>query len=140
MSLSKKYESASDAYGMARKHKHNLNKLFNECNSRADKKYRLLSPAFVPNLNKIENLGVGIRYDVNFKTAFKRQSVRETFFNGPISGVVLDGSFRKEFFDETIELYERASKIYGVRFKKHWASTGEEAGRVDQYIKSKIIK
>jgi len=53
MSLSKKCESASDAYEMARKYKHNLNKLFNKCNSRADKKYRLLSPAFIPNLNKI---------------------------------------------------------------------------------------
>ncbi len=140
MSLSNKNESALDAYKILIGCQHNLTKLYKVCLCRAAKKYRIISPSFVQKLAKIDNLKIGIRYDLNFKTAYKKQSLRELFFDGPVSGVVLDDSFRKEFFEEAIKLYKRASKLYGVRFAKHGASTAADAGKVDDYIKTKIVK
>ncbi|MDD5044863.1 MAG: hypothetical protein PHU91_03990 [Candidatus Omnitrophica bacterium] len=140
MSLSNKYELASQAYEILRRHQHDLSNLYKECLSRGRRKYRIISPSFEPKLAKIDNLGIGIRYDLDFKTAYKRQSFRELFVDGPVSSVVLDDSFRKDFLKETTNLYKRARKIESIRFAKHHISTGDDAGRVENYIRTKIIR
>lgn len=139
MSLSKKNESASKAYRIIRGHKHNLINLYKECLSRGGKKCRVISPRFSSKVEKIENVGVGIRYDMDFKTAYKRQSLKELFIDGPISAVVLDNAFRKEFFHEAFEIYKRASKVRSRRFAKHLGCTGDKIGKIEDYIRN-IIK
>jgi hypothetical protein len=141
MSLSKRAESANGAYGVLRRHLHNLNALYQECLSRARGRYRIITPSFTSKLVKIANLGVGIRYDLDLMTAYRRQSPREKILvDGPVSEVILNDSFRKEFVRETIKLYRQASKIHDARFAKHKWATMESVGKVDNYIRTQIVR
>jgi len=140
ISLSERQERAEEVYNIMIKFKHNLKKLFKECKERAGGKYRICSKSFIPEVDKIEKLGVGIRYDLDFTTAYKKQSFKELFVNGPISSVVLDSSFRNKFWNETLNLYKRAGKIYNTRFNKHRIIRLSDSGKVDKYIRAKIMK
>jgi len=140
MSLSKRKERAEEAYNIARKFSHNLMKLFEECKKRAEGKYKICSKSFIPEIDKIEKLGIEIRYDLDFKIAYKKQSFRELFVNGPISSVILDSSFHEKFWHETINLYKKTNKIYGIRFKKHRLILFSNSGKIDEYIRTKIMK
>ncbi len=140
MSLSNNKESASDSYKSLRNHQHDLTGLAKECISRAGRKHKIISPAFMIGLAKIDKLGVGIRYDLDFKTAYKKQTIRELFVDGPVSGVVLDDSFRKDFFRGTLFVLKKANLVNKIKFSKHLCCTLADAGKVEDYIRTKIIK
>ena len=121
-----------------RKCSHDLVKLAQLCSSRADGRYRIVTPKFRQSLRRINDLGIGLRYDLDFKTAYKAQTVSELYGDGPVSGVVLDDEFRRSTLGEVANLCERARRIRERRFEKHKGHTLSEGSRIEAYIRRLI--
>ncbi len=137
--LSKKNETAKDIYKIALNCRHNIEKLIEECKRRSNGRYRICNKAAFERIKKIEKLGIGIRYDLNMKMAYKNQSFAEwATGTGPVSGVVIDEDFHKLMHKDLLFFVALAKRVCNKRLKGHNITSGDRIGDVHDYIK-KII-
>ena len=97
---------------------------------------RSSAPPYAADFAKINRLSVGIRYDLDFKTEYKSQSLTEKFNgDGPISGVVLNQAFREDMHQEAIQIHKRALKIQKSILGKHCAMMMSNLDVVEDYMR-----
>jgi hypothetical protein len=134
--LSKQSETARDAYKSALNCRHNLEKLVNQCKARAGNSYRICTRATLKRLQRINRLGIGIRYDVDMKTAYKQQTLAEVYSGeGPVSGVVVSDEFHKQVRHDIASLMAHARRIREKRLAKHSGGILSDMIKVEDYIR-----
>lgn len=119
ISLSKKEESIEALNAILEKD-NDLDSLYSECISRSKDRTQLISPSFVPMLAEIDKFGGNIIYNKNIRTIYEKIAREEWFIDGPLSA--LDSNLKRKLLTETIGLYRRAERLYGVNFACHEAT------------------
>ncbi len=141
IALSKRDESAEDAYKSARKCNHNLEELVNQCKSRSGTRYRICTKPMIERLIIIDKLGIGIRYDVDMKTALKKQSFEERLTgDGPVSGVVDSEDFHELVKQDVFYLIRLSRRISKKRLSKHSGGLVLNMAKVEDYIRKIMAK
>jgi len=137
--LSKRDEDPKKAYNAARRCSHNIEKLVNGCKARSSGRYRICTKAMLERFQKIDKLGIGIRYDLEMKTAYKMQKPEEVFTeSGPVSTVLLDYDFHTETWKDIITLMDTYNNISEKRFAKHRGHVMSRLGEIEAYVR-KIV-
>ncbi|OAQ20037.1 hypothetical protein [Thermosulfurimonas dismutans] len=137
--LSKKDETAKEAYIVARKCSHNLSKIIAECKERANGKYRICTKQTFERIQKIDKLGIGVRYDLDMKTAYKKESFTERITGtGPVSGVIIDEEFQEDMKNDFLHFVRLAKRVWDKRLKGYNIILGSRIKEINDYINSII--
>ncbi len=126
--LSKRDESAEEAYKAARNCGHNLEKLIKECKLRSEKRYRICSKETMDRLCYIEKFRIGIRYNFDMKTADRSS----------ISKGVLDDNFHEEIYKDLSSFLKIVRRISYNRFLKHQAIRGDKLSELENHLHSLV--
>lgn len=135
IALSGRTESAKEVYRRAVGCKHDLRKLLEGCSSRAQGRYRIGVKILRDRLLRVNELGVGIRYEADFMAAMRCESPAERAGNsGLVTGVILDDEFVAMFQQDSTVLMKLAIRINKKRLGKHKAVTGKNIGVLEKCV------
>lgn len=139
--LSKRSEKPEDAYSAAKKCSHNIEKLVNGCNARASGRYRICTKAMMERFRKVDSLGIGIRYDLEMKTAYKMQTPVEIFTeSGPISDVLTNYKFHNEIWDDILFIRATFDRASEKRLGKHKSHVMARLSEIENYIRKITLR
>ncbi|GAB2846035.1 hypothetical protein [Hymenobacter ruber] len=124
ISLSVKGETPEDAYTVARRTGHDLEKLYLKVEGRAKRRIKLLTPKQRALLMKANTIGVGYRYDISTFFFLSRENrIDRAFQRGPVSGI-LNYEFIMEFYAMLHDLRDTAN----ASLKKYYGRDNSLAG------------
>ena len=133
--LSPRGESAQDAYSQIRCCGHNLSRLIRECRRRSRSRYRIALASTLLRIQQTDVLGIGVRYDADMKTAYKRQSFIDwATGTGPVSGVIIDEGFHRATRQDYFRFVKLAKRVSKARLHCYQICSGERISEVDDYI------
>lgn len=134
--LSSRDESAKTAYGIAKSCSHRLGRATDESKKRSKKQYRICTKATSSRIAMIDALGIGIRYDSDMKTAYKRQTFAQwATGSGPVSGVVIDDDFHNEMKTDYFNFVKLAKRVCRKRLHGYNVRSGNRIEEVGEYVK-----
>ncbi len=139
ISLSKKNEKAEDIYKVARKSSHKLEILVGEAQNRSSNKYKICKKDTLERLKQMDALSINIRYDVDFKVKYKKQTVPELLMEkGPVFDTVLSDNYHKLLISDMQYMSDKLKIIQNKRFKRHMSHRASRMDEIEDYIKQII--
>lgn len=133
ISLSLKTETPEEAYLVARKLSHHLDKLYNEVEIRAKGRIKLLSKIDKNILLKANTLSVGYRYDITtFFFLTQEDNIDRVFKKGLVSSVI-----NYDFISNLYIMLHTLKKIAGLSYNKYYGKDNMLSGTNMQKLKDR---
>lgn len=131
--LSKDDEEPIKAYKKARRHSHNLNKLYNEVEKRAKNRFKIPSRHTI--FDDFKTLGVSSRYAYEIWSIRMNSNDKDIFFDEDlVSRTIDDLEWVKTLRDEAIKLNNLSDKCYSKYMAKHCILNGKKFEQYHQVL------
>jgi hypothetical protein len=140
IALSKKNETAEEAYKSCKGCGHNLERLVIQCKQRSQNRFRICTkPGFV-RIQKMTQFHIGLRYDIDLKDEYRKKDFgSRATLTGGVSGILSDDDFHKNILKDLSYMLRQNRRICQRRFLKHRCLRMSKYGEIIKYI-NKLIK